>query len=235
MTIAFNDAAHACSQIVRSQQADTERQLQPPEPWVGQLDVAPILFVASNPSIDETSSITAEASDEQLWESHHLAFGGGERAYIEDGIRALRPDGSVVGPVRYWAVVQSRARELMTQAEVRPGIGYALTEVVHCKSKHEIGVADAVASCIGMHLEPIFVISPAVVVVAMGSFARRALMGSNAQSVAMRMLGGRSRTIVGLSHPAAFGGGKTFAQVLSTEQLVELRSSLAGASAAQER
>jgi hypothetical protein len=38
--------------------------------------------------------------------------------------------------------VRQRAIELL-QRDVRPGVDYALTEIVHCKSKSENGVAEA--------------------------------------------------------------------------------------------
>lgn len=132
---------------------------QVPEPWVGELDVAPILFVSSNPSIGEDRHAVGAASGETLWESHHFAFGGGKSHYILDGIYTTTTAGDKLKKVAYWVAVRARARELI--ADAVPGRDYATTEVVHCKSTDEIGVASAAAECSKMHLDRVLAISPA--------------------------------------------------------------------------
>jgi hypothetical protein len=69
--------------------------------------------------------------------------------YIADGIANRLPDGSRTSAIRFWVEVRSRAAELIPHRPLVPGIDYALTEAVRCKSHHEIGVAEAVATCSG--------------------------------------------------------------------------------------
>jgi hypothetical protein len=54
-----------CHKIVRLQ---TSASFQLPEPWSGQIDVAPILFISSSPSIDEL-----ELYPDQSWDSDRTA------------------------------------------------------------------------------------------------------------------------------------------------------------------
>ena len=48
----------------------------------GRVDIAPILFVSSNPSIGDDKHATGAAKDEDVWDSHHFAHGSGCRPYI---------------------------------------------------------------------------------------------------------------------------------------------------------
>ena len=121
-------------------------------PRVGQLDSARILFVSSNPSIGDDNHAVGASPDDALWDSHHLAFGGGTRSFILDGIYTTAPTGEKLKKVAYWVAVRARARELIRNAV--PGRDYALTEVVHCKSKDEVGVASASEECSGRIWSP---------------------------------------------------------------------------------
>lgn len=47
--------------------------------------------------------------------------------------------------VRFWAAVRKQAFRLLGHLAV-PGVDYAMTEVVHCKSAGERGVADALCT-----------------------------------------------------------------------------------------
>ena len=78
IALALMESSHPCSAIVRSQHVP-ENEFQLPEPWRGQIDKARILFVGSNPSIGDDRYALRSSPDEQVWESQHLAFGGGSR------------------------------------------------------------------------------------------------------------------------------------------------------------
>ena len=117
-------------------------QHQVPEPWSGNIQQAPILFLSSNPSIDGKEEYPLWSCPDQRIDDFFVnRFGGGRKQWIEDGIRSLRRDGSRVR-VHYWIEVRQRARELL-ERDVLPGSDYALTEVVHCKSLNEAGVLEA--------------------------------------------------------------------------------------------
>lgn len=219
------DTKHPCRTIVLSQHASSIADFQLPEPWRGQIDKARILFIGSNPSIGGDRYALGWSPEQQIWESQHLAFGGGSRPYIIDGIRKTNPDGSPHERVRYWESIRARARELLPNAI--PGEDYAITEVVHCKSQDQIGVNEAARTCYDLHMDSIFVVSPAAVVVVLGKVAREALLGGGAsppRSALEIEFGGKPRMVFFLPHPNAHGDQKSFAAHCSPEELDEARS-----------
>lgn len=222
------DAPHPCREIVEHQMREQGIQsydnFQVPEPWVGELDAAPILFISSNPSIGEDRHAVGASSDETLWNSHHFAFGGGKRRYILDGINTTTTTGEKLKRVPYWASVRARARELISNAV--PGRDYALTEIVHCKSTDEVGVASAATECAKMHFERVLGISPATVLIVLGKVARECLRPNNQASSAVeeREIGGRYRLIVYLPHPSSWEPGPRTLVGLFPAEVDRLRS-----------
>ncbi len=67
-------------------------------------------------------------------------------------------------------VIRARAVELLGPG-AEPFRDYAMTEVVHCKSKNEVGVKKAAATCADRYLDRVVALSPAEVVVIVGSHA----------------------------------------------------------------
>jgi hypothetical protein len=210
----------------RSLQSYDEFQL--PEPWTGEIDRAPILFVGSNPSIgDDTHSLGA-TPDAEVWDSHHFVFGGGAKQYTFDGKYTTLPNGERGRrAVATWAGVRKRAEELIPDRPVVPGIDYALTEVVHCKSRSEIGVVRAMDECTKRHFETVMSVAAASVVVALGK-ARdrmRALYGiPKDKLLAQAVIGGRPRLVAFLGHPTG-PEVRTFAAVYPA-QLEQLREAV---------
>jgi hypothetical protein len=117
------------------------KSFQVPEPWSGHIDIAPLLFVSSNPAIDEL-----EVYPDESWEVGKAIDFFPRRFTSEDGWvidgRALQQSGARGRGVSFWGHARNRAREIF-QREVAPGVDFALTEVVHCKSLKERGVAMA--------------------------------------------------------------------------------------------
>jgi hypothetical protein len=234
--------AHACSEIALTQWAEVASAdrvahwrawHQLPEPWVGHLEDAPILFVSSNPSIrgdvpaepgpapPQPWGITREWSDERIIERYENAFD----RYMIDGVR----EAGARRATRYWVSIKRRAEELVPRP-VRPGLDYALTEVVRCKSRSERGVPDAVGTCASRYLLRTFELSGARMIVGIGAHARRTLRrvlglrdGHAVQDVT---IGERTRLMTFLPHPASFGGRKSFQANLSPDDLARLRAAL---------
>jgi uracil-DNA glycosylase len=220
------DASHPCATIVRSQHVPDD-DFQLPEPWRGQIDKARILFVGSNPSIGDDRYSLQSSAETQVWESQHLAFGGGSRPYVTDGIRTTKADGSPDRIVRYWSSIRARARELIPSAV--PGEDYAISEVVHCKSKGEEGVAEAAKTCYAMHMSAVFSVAAAKVVIVLGKFPREQLIGgAPAPLVPSQLkLGGRTRTVLFLPHPNARGVKKALAAHYAYADLEVLKELIA--------
>lgn len=211
---------HPCSTIVLSQHAGSKADFQLPEPWRGQIDKARILFIGSNPSIGSDRYALGASPKNQVWESQHLAFGGGSRPYILDGIRKTKEDGSPDEVVRYWSSIRARVHELLPDAI--PGEDYAIIEVVHCKSEREIGVREAARTCYELYMNSIFSVSPAEVVVVLGKVAREALLGVGAglpKSPLEMDLGGKKRQAFFLPHPNERGSEKSLAAHYGSEAI----------------
>jgi uracil-DNA glycosylase len=219
---------------------------QLPEPWVGHLDQARILFVSSNPSISNevprnfrTASppagrITARWKNDQIIRRFKRAFDD----HMDDGVRFRGKK----GVVRYWASVKQRAIELLPNSDLEPGVDYALTEVVRCKTPSEWGVASAVQECAPRYLQTTLELSPAVVFVSLGAHARRALVrmfdvdaarivgraltGWEEAGVTSINVAGTERLVAFLPHPNARKPPKTFAKNLRPRQLRRLQDRL---------
>ncbi len=212
---------------------------QLPEPWRGDLERVPLLFVSSNPSIGPTGPDEYPRWD---WaaegiEAHFVnSFVDGiiDGAYINAG-------GGRRGPyVAFWGGILERARELFGP-DVSPGTDYALTEVVHCKSRQEIGVhgrRGALLPCTRRYLRRVVSLSGAKVIVVLGGAARSAVTQELTELGMLGMrpewgsvlgpvpIGERERTVVFLPHPNAYRR-RSFAACVSPENLEHLRFLLA--------
>src|SRR5206468_396523 len=132
--------------------------------------------------------------------------------------RFLCQDGSFSSqPVRFWSLIRRRATELLGFA-ADPARDYVMTEVVHCKSKNEMGVHRATAHCAQRHLDRVLAASDSNVVVVVGAkacdrarglldlpsaFGTKGAVGDEAANLATRDIGGRERVICYLSHPTS--------------------------------
>lgn len=209
---------------------------QLPEPWDGHLETAPILFVSSNPSIsgnvqsprplelerDPPTSFMGRSADDHpsirrlgqgprwVWSDDEIVdrYESAFDLYIAEGVAGRLPDGTTARATRFWIEVRSRARELLPGREVSPGVDYALTEAVRCKSRHEIGVEEALATCSSLYLRDTVERSGAVVIVVLGRLAARAIGQQLSVPPQQRLhegvvVGQRRRAFVFLPHPNA--------------------------------
>ena len=157
------DKSHKCHVVVNYQDDTPDRHI--PEGWFGNLPGARVLFVSSNPSIDPAESHESEnfprshwTDDaiaewvtrriDQSWDEVPVTF---QRAGHKDFLwrcvdGKYRGFGSANSPQQTWNKTHKRAIEILGP-DADPSQNYALTEVVHCKSTNEHGVADAVPVC----------------------------------------------------------------------------------------
>ena len=212
--------SHCCQTIVGVQ---TEAEYHLPEPWVGEIDHAPILFISSNPSIDTDEVFPND--DESTWPPERIAdfFQNRFRSHegwVKDGRYVLRHNGYSGSWVRFWASARVRASEILQikKTAVVPGVDFALTEIVHCKSRNEMGVAEAQAFCSDRYLGRILSIAAARILIVYGTRARQAIcrhFGLGAEETTARIFGpteiaGTSRMLVFLPHPSARRANKSF-------------------------
>jgi hypothetical protein len=167
--------------VVATQDTSSLDAAHVPEPWNGDIAAAPILFISSNPSFD-----AKERFPIGLWTDAEIAsfFHDRFEKFIADGVRPERVGGGPKGNVRFLVEVRAIARKLLGR-EVVPGEDYVLTEVVHCKSRNNRGVAQAAAMCSTRWLQKVLDASEARVVIVLGVFARQAvapLLGSDGRA-----------------------------------------------------
>jgi hypothetical protein len=184
---------------------------QVPEPWAGHLDVAPLLFVSSNPSISGSEPYppwSASSYERQLFFMERFGPGAGQ---VKDGVytplQHPRADGRLHGsrPVPFWNICKRNAAWLFGR-KVEPGTDYAMTEVVHCKSRKEIGVAAARDHCADRWLDEVLTTSAARLVVILGDQAHTAFIHLGVEPLAFWSpvevaIGGRTRLVLLARHP----------------------------------
>jgi hypothetical protein len=201
-------SSHPCFEIISVQHSWDSHilgQHQVPEPWSGDIEHAPILFLGSNPAIDEQEEFPLLSwPDEWIEDFFTHRYQGGRKQWIENGTRYLRLNGSR-GQSDFWSDVRKLAEELRERV-VDDGVDYALTEVVHCKSKNQKGVKKALHKCAGLYLRRVVELSGAKVIVVLGEQAEDAMRSEfplpDGNIVGLQSVGGRQRYIVFLYHPS---------------------------------
>lgn len=195
VALAINDSTHPCHKVAMIQEPiliSDQNLRQRPEPWIGNLESGKILFVSSNPSISDNKNLelredfpTLHNTDEdagnffinrfnQGVKRPHATFNTpGRENFLyrcNDGNYRGKGD-SFNRPVETWKAVHDRAQELLG-SNCDPNIDYALTEVVKCKSKGEVGVAAASPKCLDSWMSKVLAASPAKIIIIVGSKAR---------------------------------------------------------------
>jgi hypothetical protein len=223
-----------CAKLVRSQwkHHTTEERLaawprfhQLPEPWVGHLAEAPILFIGSNPGL---GSQIPPNPREAPRKPHFVTIDWPGEQIIDAFENGLPSSGAP-----YWNWIRGRAAELMIGRAAVAGIDYALTEVARCRSNSERdGVGDAAEFCSRTYLPMTLRLSGAAVVVTVGALARktvRSLLSLDAEGdVQEARLGVRSMLVTALAHPAGSRSPKSFKRFAATD-VERLRATVAGA------
>ena len=190
---AFKDTSHPCNKIVNWQKTElpvlqTCSTLQGstahrPEAWAGNLADARILFLGSNPSFNNKEifpDYTEEWSGEKLRDfaarrfmgSSTRPFGANDGPNEAEKDRVYLKDGNLhKSKVTHWNELRGNAAAILgiPKSEVSPNKDYAMTELVHCKSKAEVGVEDALHFCSQKYLEEIFRTSNAKLIFVLGS------------------------------------------------------------------
>ena len=229
------DTSHPCSTIVRSQGVSSLDDFLAPEPWSGRLSIAPILFLSSNPSIGKA---TYEQYPRASWpgdatfEYFDYRFGGSEHSTIAQGMfHASELGQKGARPIPFWRSVRKRAAEILEKLpdQVEPGNDYALTEIVRCKSKQEIGVAEATSTCVERYLDPTLEVSAAKLIVVLGRRARHVMSARHDLDPAAPLherveIADRERVVVFLPHPNARSVRKSFDAHLTSDELSRVRT-----------
>ena len=204
LSAAVTDAKHPCHVISHTQVAVNGKYRQVPEAWVGNLETAKILVVSSNPTISTpektgTGEVYPLAGFTDLAESHPdwaddnvalLDFQtqrlnqDRDKPFVTPGAQFLCEDsvyrgGDKVNSIKkaqnYWKAAFKQGQDLLG-ASFSLGHDLCLTEIVHCKSKREAGVAKAAPLCSQKYLHRILDSSNARLLVIGGRQAREMVL-----------------------------------------------------------
>jgi hypothetical protein len=181
--------SHPCATVVAAQRA-TRDEFHLPEPWNGQIESAPILFVSWNPSWNPNEHFPTQGwTDDAVIDFFRTRFDHSNQRS------------------QTWRELVGIAEHLLGRAP-RPGIDYCVTDVVRCKSARGVGATEALRECTGRYLRRTLEVSGATVVVALGKDAGAtvsAFAGVPARLGAHGPLtvGGRERMIVLLGAPGS--------------------------------
>ena len=158
VTESKGNSKFACSEIVNSQKPDVAFQL--PEPWNGDIN-ARILFLSSNPGYNPDEDTVTEkmvSYDNQTALNH----------FDHRLLNTNWPTGTYPAFFNYIKQIASE----MLDHEADPQKDYCSTEIVHCKSNNEVGVACAASHCVERWLKLLLNSSGAKVVVLVGGTAQ---------------------------------------------------------------
>lgn len=189
---------HPCTKIVGLQPPEA---LQAPEPWRGHIDVAPILFISSNPSISGHEVFPpSDWTDTQVIDHYQNCFDADIKGPHQIDHRSYNS-------VPFWREIRGRASEILGRTAI-PGKDFALTEVVHCKSTREQGVREAISHCAMLWLMPVMEQSAAKIVVLVGRYAKEVCTNTWSINPSQKVHFGvatpkRKRAVIILPHPNA--------------------------------
>ena len=158
-----------------------------PEAWTGDIVNAPILFLSSNPSFNEDENYPNWQLNEKEWPIEKVAdfsvkrftsnigraYGASDGLSVDQIDRTIGKNGELLDKVTYWGWARNIVSFIHGKdiSEVSAHSDYAMTEIVHCKSKKENGVEKARLKCKDKYLERILELSNAQLIFISGQHA----------------------------------------------------------------
>ena len=159
-----------CEKIIKFQKKEYSK-FQLPEPWNGDIENCKILFISSNPSINNEEEYPDAGWEEEKIIDFFINRFSKERKWVQNELRPLLKSGKYPLPrnwVKFWAGLRSTARVLLDTQKTIAGVDYAMTEIVHCKSPSETAVIDALETCADKYLDRILLLSNAKIIITLG-------------------------------------------------------------------
>jgi hypothetical protein len=192
--VALHQTSHPCHQVVdwQSKKWGTKivkiegSQMHRPEAWTGDLAVAPILFLSSNPSFNAAEhfpnwnneqwniSSTLDFALNRFTMNASRIYGASQWGDLKNFDRTIEKNGNLSKKrVRYWSWARKLVSYILDKPEnqVSAISDYVMTEIVHCKSEYEMGVISARQKCKDKYLERILKNSPASLIFVVGKNA----------------------------------------------------------------
>ena len=220
---AAKDKSHPCHRIFEAQKDLPCFHL--PEPWNGDLVNAPLLIISSNPSIGEDEEYpTCQWEDDKKEDFFVNRFSG----HWTCDRNPLLSDGTYGKQVKFWNEIHKQAKRAFGR-EVEAGKDYAITEVVHCKSRNKKGFDKAVDECGGKWIEKIIAKSGSRVIMALGParywLRKHYNISDEKQFYDPLFISGRERAVLFVGSPGS-NEKRKLDVILSKEQKQHLNSLL---------
>lgn len=195
------ETAGPCSKVVEWQadqlraaghdESEIRDAMHVPEGWAGNLATAKILYLSSNPSFDISENYpnvtwpqtaTVDFVTRRFSSEQSRPYGALDGPTQRDMDRVIQQDGRPGKKVNTWAELRKRTSILLERPvdEISADRDYVMTEVVHCKSKGEQGVPEAVSACTLRWLSQILELCPARILIVSGGPAGAAFKSATA-------------------------------------------------------
>ena len=170
-----------CKEIIELQKNKEEWQV--PEPWSGDIVKSPVLFIGKNPSINLREEYPLMNNDkwaEPLIEDFFMnRFGNGKKEWVKDGKRVLLKSKEKCKVEYSFVKNWSKTIEWFSQLtgkkinEVKPGLDYSITDIVHCKSERgKAAKNNIIKKCAKTHLIDILDLANAKLIIVLGNDAK---------------------------------------------------------------
>jgi uracil-DNA glycosylase family 4 len=177
----------ACQRIIEVQK-ENKHKFQFAEPWNGDIENAKILFVSSNPAIDfdeyfptydiENETFVGNWNEEEIKNFFYKRFTYFSNKRNNAKLtfkKVVKNESGTPKTVKYWTNLNARAKELIGR-KAKLNNDFAITEIVHCKSKSEVDIDDkCLESCSNNYLKEIISLSNAKLIVAVGKKAKEVI------------------------------------------------------------
>lgn len=222
--------SNPCFKVVNVQKESPNFLL--PEPWNGDIVNAKIMFISSNPSIDENEEFpTSNWDEDSSYDFFVNRFSGSKQKWVKDNKYVMLKNGEYRNTnVKFWASIGARCKEIYNR-EIIYGSDFSITEIVKCKSKSEIGVKEAMKECTEKYFLKMMAISRADIIIILGSLAKKEMaryynLDENIKYIDHIQIEGKDRTLVFLPHPNSREKNKTIEKVLGNKTLLDIQNKI---------
>lgn len=220
-----------CKKIVTSQNVNSQF-FQVPEPWNGNIKQAKILFISSNPSINENEEYPDTSWKPELVEDFFTnRFNGKIKKWVKDNKYVLLKNGCYNNKhVPFWSSIIKRTEEILGTNHIISNDDFCITEIVKCKSTKEYGVEEALEECSKKYLRKVLGYSGARLIIVLGSKMKNVMLAKypflSVDNVEWSAIEGLDRIVIFLPHPTSWEKNKTVLGRYGKENIERIRNEL---------
>jgi hypothetical protein len=229
----YNGEICPCKEIIGIQGIEDKLDFQLPEAWNGDLENKEIVFISSNPSIDnEEEYPTGKWREEDVIDFFNNRFNGkwtkNNKTLKKDGTFALKQ-------VNFWNRIENRLNDIYRISGINKinkiGKDFAIFEIVRCKSIGENGITpNIIGQCANLYLEKTLKAAKSLkILIVVGSVARNYFINkfnleNNFNTVPAYFYGkidiyGKEIYLIFIPHTNARGNHKITTDTANIEQL----------------